>query len=792
MGWLSAPLRLLRNLPIAAKLASTTLGALLLLTGVSLFAVDRLAYVAARQEKAATQSAIEHQVQQALLAAGELRVASRDLQSQQTVTDVRAALNRAEEPWHRAMTRMQAVNAGPDQPLLDDSMVKLNALMDVVRHMAALRIELLTVRQKQVFQVRPVFDQAMDTLMTEIDNGPEAQFGAAPRQPNAAKDDLDDHDATVGSVNRYRLAMSRLQASAMMFMATGAASAANDVKDAMSEAGAAMSEIQSGLASDTVKHDAQLADSIGGGLAVASIDLIRRTRDLDKLVANEVETASQAMREAFEKLAETAANRQKAETSAALTASSDARTAIRAMIGAITLLMVSLGGGVIWTLSSPVRRLSRIVQAIASGDTDTPVPFTDWRDEVGSMAASVEKLRKVMRRTFIQAQIIEQLPVGVMTADASRDFRIAYINPEVRQILEDVKDQIGVPVDNLVGSGIDTFHRGAGRHRQLVADPANLPHRTRIVLGSETIDVRISAMFDRKGGYAGPLLIWRRATAQAQLVRHFEDSVGGIARDVSSSATSMRDAASAMRQSTIAAGERTVTVAAASQQASASVNTAAVAAEEVAVSVAEIARQVAESAQIAATAVSEAQATDASVSSLNEAADRISAVVRLISDIAARTNLLALNATIEAARAGDAGKGFAVVAGEVKNLANQTAKATEEIGGQIAAMQQATGQAVTALRSISATIQRMNDIATLIAGSVEEQGAATQSIAQAVGHAASGTAEVNSNIATVSSVVAETGSRAGSVLDAATALTEQASTLKTEVARFLVAVQHAA
>ena len=191
-------------------------------------------------------------------------------------------------------------------------------------------------------------------------------------------------------------------------------------------------------------------------------------------------------------------------------------------------------------------------------------------------------------------------------------------------------------------------------------------------------------------------------------------------------------------------------------------------------------------------AVAEAQATDASVSGLSQAATRISAVVRLISDIAGRTNLLALNATIEAARAGDAGKGFAVVAGEVKNLATQTAKATEEIGGQITAMQDATSQAVTALRSIGATIQRMNDIATVIAGSVEQQGAATTSIAQAVQHAAAGTAEVNTNIAAVSLVVEETGDRAGGVLEAATAMSGQAATLSAEVEKFLVAVQRAA
>jgi methyl-accepting chemotaxis protein len=408
------------------------------------------------------------------------------------------------------------------------------------------------------------------------------------------------------------------------------------------------------------------------------------------------------------------------------------------------------------------------------------------------MASAVETLRGVMRQTFIQTQMIEQLPIGVMTAESGGDFRITYVNAEAQRIVDLVKDQMPRSFDTLVGQPIDVFHPDSRRHRALLADPANLPHRARFSLGGETIDLRINAIFDRDGGYAGPLLVWHQATRQVQLVRQFEESVGAIARIVAESADGMCQAASAMRESAIAAGQRTMAVLAASDQASGSVSTAAAGAEEVSVSVAEIARQVAESAQIAGLAVAEAEATDASVGQLSEAAERISAVVRLISDIAGRTNLLALNATIEAARAGEAGKGFAVVAGEVKNLATQTAKATQEIGSQIAAMQQATGQAVTALRSISGTIQRMNEIATAIAGAVEEQGAATASIAQAVGYAAAGTAEVSANIAAVSTVVDETGDRAGGVLAAATEVAGQATTLKDEVARFLVAVQQAA
>jgi methyl-accepting chemotaxis protein len=172
--------------------------------------------------------------------------------------------------------------------------------------------------------------------------------------------------------------------------------------------------------------------------------------------------------------------------------------------------------------------------------------------------------------------------------------------------------------------------------------------------------------------------------------------------------------------------------------------------------------------------------------------ERISKIATGITSISGQTNLLALNATIEAARAGEAGKGFAVVASEVKNLAIQTAKATENIGQQIETMQHTTADAVSALQRIGVTIDRMNGIATAIADAVDQQGHATQSIATAVQHAAAGTAEVNSNISAVTSVVEETSEKAGGVLDAATAMTEQAQLLQSEVANFLQAVQRAA
>jgi len=221
------------------------------------------------------------------------------------------------------------------------------------------------------------------------------------------------------------------------------------------------------------------------------------------------------------------------------------------------------------------------------------------------------------------------------------------------------------------------------------------------------------------------------------------------------------------------------------------VQSVATASEELTGSVNEIARQVQESSKIAGEAVSQAQKTDARITQLSQAASRIGDVVKLITAIAEQTNLLALNATIEAARAGEAGKGFAVVASEVKALAAQTAKATDEIGTQIASMQSATQDSVAAIKEIGGPISRISEIAGAIAAAVEEQGAATQEIARNVGEAAKGTAQVASNITDVNRGAGETGSASTQVLASARSLPNESNNLKIEVEKFLTTVRAA-
>ncbi|MFO0996655.1 MAG: methyl-accepting chemotaxis protein [Alphaproteobacteria bacterium] len=282
-----------------------------------------------------------------------------------------------------------------------------------------------------------------------------------------------------------------------------------------------------------------------------------------------------------------------------------------------------------------------------------------------------------------------------------------------------------------------------------------------------------------------------RSQVMAQLTQTFDKAVTEVLGAVSSATTELQASATSMASTAEETSRQSTTVAAASEQATANVQTAAAAAEELSNSIGEINRQVSQSSTIANAAVDQAKRTNDTVKGLADAAQKVGEVINLINDIASQTNLLALNATIEAARAGDAGKGFAVVAAEVKTLANQTAKATEDISAQIASIQGATNDAVKAIEGIGTTIGEINDIAASIAAAVEEQGAATSEIARNVQQAASGTKDVSNNIGAVSEAASEVGSAATQVLAASESMSKQAEELKREVQTFLTGIKAA-
>ena len=311
---------------------------------------------------------------------------------------------------------------------------------------------------------------------------------------------------------------------------------------------------------------------------------------------------------------------------------------------------------------------------------------------------------------------------------------------------------------------------------------------------ARAVDVFKVAAIDRKRLEDDQKAAQARAATQRReelqrFVAEFETTVGGIIESVSQSSKEFETVASKLAQTARTTEQTSGKAAQASEQASSNVRSAAAAAEELSSSIAEISRQVQESNKIAADAVKQANETDQRIADLSQAGTRIGDVVKLITSIAEQTNLLALNATIEAARAGDAGRGFAVVAQEVKTLAGQTAKATEEISAHIANMQMATKDSVAAIKEIGATIGHISQIASAIAAAVDQQGTATQQIAHNVQSAATGTADAAGSITDVAKGSSETGAASNLLLASAQSLSGEGGRLKSEVEKFLRSVR---
>jgi methyl-accepting chemotaxis protein len=423
-------------------------------------------------------------------------------------------------------------------------------------------------------------------------------------------------------------------------------------------------------------------------------------------------------------------------------------------------------------------KLDLLVSAIYDDDQNYLGPMISW-------SVVTEKLELETKAAQVMS-MMENSPTNVIYAD--KDLNLQYMNPASSKTLKTLEQYLPVKVDDLVGKSIDIFHQNPAHQRKILGDPRNLPHQATIQLGPEKLDLLVSAIYDNNQDYLGPMVSWSVVTETMELQEKDKknketmiavlDQIGEVVESLAAASEELAAVSRNMEKNAENAANEAKTVSESGKEVSANVNSVAAGTEEMNASITEIAGNASKAAGTSATAVNSAQEANTIIGSLGTSSQEIGEVIKVINGIAEQTNLLALNATIEAARAGEAGKGFAVVANEVKELANQTAKATGEITGKIQTIQSDVGGAVTSIGDVSKVIDEINGISTTIASAVEEQTATTGEMSRNVSDAAKGSQNISENLSSLAEAVAATKQGAGDTQIASADLSKMAGELR--------------